>query len=120
MATPSIYVPPFQSLDEPIQKSSTAQRMFFGALAAVTFLPLVWLGFCMGLFHQDKIRTLAAIAPIINVTSIGHVGSTAFFYVDREFSTLARQNPQRFFLCPILAISLCFVVFSANATAYAL
>jgi hypothetical protein len=60
-------------------KSRVPASAFFWALALVTAAPLFWLGFGIKLFHESPIALAPALVPIILVTSIGHVGTTAFF-----------------------------------------
>lgn len=110
MAAPFFDIHPATRLE-----SQTSQRVFFCSLALATALPLIWLGFGVELFHESKVGMTAALLPIIAMTGVGHVGATAFFYFDREFSELIRHNRQRFFVWPMLAAVGCLAVFLTNA-----
>jgi hypothetical protein len=99
-------------------ESQTSQRLFFCSLALATALPLIWLGFGVELFHENKAWITAALLPVIAMTGVGHVGATAFLYFDREFSELIKQNRQRFFVWPMLAAAGCLALFSASDTVW--
>src|SRR5260370_39842678 len=89
-------------VDSEISHKKISQKIFFYSLVLVTALPLIWLGFGVALFRQNDTSTQAALLPLIAISGIGHVGSTAFFYFDRHFFKLIGQNEQRFFLWPAM------------------
>ena len=93
---------------------------FFWSLALATSVPLIWLGFGVELLHENKSQISTALAPIIAITGVGHVGATAFFYTDRDFFELIGQNRGRFFILPILAAGGCLALFSTSAPAWTL
>ncbi|MGH7925478.1 MAG: hypothetical protein ACREQH_12900, partial [Candidatus Binatus sp.] len=62
----------------------------------------------------------ATLLPIIAITGVGHVGATAYFYLDRDFFELIRQNRGRFLLGPILAAGGCLIVFLTSSAAWTL
>ena len=93
-------------------KSIIPARLFFWALALATAAPLFWLSFGMALFHE----TLGpGFVPFFLATTIGHVGTTAFVYFDREMRPLIEQNQKRFFLWPLLAAVGCLVAYGVSA-----
>ena len=101
-------------------ESGLMQRVFFWSLALATSVPLIWLGFGVELLHENKSQISTALAPIIAITGVGHVGATAFFYTDRDFFELIGQNRGRFFILPILAAGGCLALFSTSAPAWTL
>jgi hypothetical protein len=60
---------------------------------------------------------MTTLMPVIALTGVGHVGATAFFYADRDFFEIIRQNRGRFFVLPILAAGGCFALYSTSAAA---
>jgi hypothetical protein len=106
------------SVDSEISHKKISQKIFFYSLALVTALPVIWLGFGVALFRQNDASTQAALLPLIAISGIGHVGSTAFFYFDRDFFKLIGENKQRFFLWPAMLALGCVAVFATNATAW--
>lgn len=108
------------TVDEPLHKPQTAKLLFFGALATVTLLPLAI--FNLGLDHALLRSRLSAIVilSLMAATNVGHVLSTALFYVDEEFSELIRENPRRFLSLPAFMIFGCYVLYSLSAAGWML
>ena len=89
-------------------------------MVVATAVPLIWLGFGVDLFHQDLTRATRVLLPFIAITGVGHVGATAFFYIDEDFFPLIRQNRARFFLSPLLASTGCLAVYLVSSAAWTL
>ena len=97
-------------------------RVFFGALALVTALPLLVLGFGIGITQPANYAPSAAggafIGALVLATSFGHVLSTSFVYIDRGCNNLIRQNRQWFMLWPALAIAIAMISFVIGPLAF--
>ena len=72
-------------------------RWFFGALALLTLVPLAGMPLAFGPMHV-RVTSLPAglLLTVLAITGSMHVGSTAFFYVDRDFRPLIRVDRRRF------------------------
>jgi hypothetical protein len=100
--------------------SAKSRVRFFRALALVTALPLLCLGFGMKLFPGFASFAAPALAPIIFATGTEHVGATAFFYCDVDLKPVLEGNLSAFLLWPVLVIVACLVSFCAGVRVWTL
>jgi hypothetical protein len=92
---------------------------FFAALALVTAIPLLALGFGLPATSPSFSNGIGrALWPVIAVTGVGHVAATAFYYADRGFAGLVRANRGRFYLWPLLAVAGACAVFELSPAAW--
>jgi hypothetical protein len=82
--------------------AASPKAAFFAALAAVTFLPLI--AFPVAELGAVS-STLAALPPVVVLVAlagVGHVGATAYYYVDGDFRGLVREGKVRFVVLPLV------------------
>jgi hypothetical protein len=109
------------TLPFPDISAAGARRAFFAVLALVTALPVFGLGFGLGLARPAQphsAQLMLGLAPVILATSLGHVLSTSFIYLDRGFGALIGKNRQWFIVWPALAIAISGICFALGPVAY--
>ena len=72
----------------------SAQRLFWTALLVATFAPLALV------LAPASVGTYLPGTQILVLLTTGHVGASAYFYSDREFRPLIRNNPGPFIIAP--------------------
>jgi hypothetical protein len=99
-----------------IPEPPRARATFFAALAAVTFLPLVVIPVAHLRAGPSRLETLPAVVFLVALAGVGHVGATAYYFLDRDFRAVAVENKWRFVAAP-LVLACGFVLARASGPA---
>jgi hypothetical protein len=78
-----------------------ARATFFAALVAVTFLPLIAIPVAQLTTASSKLAALSPVVVLVALAGVGHVGATAYYYVDGDFRGLVRESKARFVVLPL-------------------
>jgi hypothetical protein len=78
-----------------------AKAAFLAALAAVTFLPLITIPVAQLTAASSRLAALPPIVVLVALAGVGHVGATAYYYVDGDFRGLVRESRSRFVVLPL-------------------
>ena len=97
-----------------LAKGKLHKRWFLVSLLLATWLPIVFFVFLIP--NRGGVSSLASIKTVFLFLGTAHVPATLFFYFDKKFSTIIKQNPVRYIYAPIGLIVITGLLFAFTNT----
>lgn len=96
--------------------SSLKKIFFIYTLLGLTFSTLISIALYPN-FFRPTVSNPHISWLILGWLSTAHVATTGFFYVDKDFSSIIKSNQNRYIFLPILAITICMLLWGITPKA---